>query len=99
MYYLYFVRIGWYSFSPPQFPRGTAPAPRCVSAPDRGRTAGRRRPAPRLPRPPVLLPLALGITWLSSMYFNAVLQLAVPNAAFPYGDRVFTSYLVYYLAG
>lgn len=47
----------------------------------------------------VLLPFALGLTWVSSMYFNAVLQLFVPGAAFPYGDRVFTTYLFYYLAG
>ena len=47
----------------------------------------------------VLLPFALGLTWVSSMYFNAVLQLFVPGAVFPYGDRVFTTYLFYYLAG
>lgn len=49
--------------------------------------------------PVFLLPMALGITWLSSMYFNSILQLFVPGAAFRYADRVFTSYLVYYLAG
>ena len=43
----------------------------------------------------MLLPFALGLTWVSSMYFNAVLQLFVPGAAFPYGDLVFTTYLIY----
>ena len=43
----------------------------------------------------MLLPFALGLTWVSSMYFNAVLQLFVPGAVFPYGDRVFTTYLFY----
>lgn len=49
--------------------------------------------------PAILLPFALGLTWLSSMYFNSVLQLFVPDASFPYADRVFPNYLVYYLAG
>lgn len=49
--------------------------------------------------PCVLLPFALGVTWLSSMYLNSILQLFVPEASFRYADRVFTSYLVYYLAG
>ena len=105
VYYLYFVRIGWYSFSPAQFLRETALGTLSAQfyflvalmqfillAPLFRRLA--RRYAPVL-----LLPLALGITWLSSMYFNTVLQLAIPDAAFPYGDRIFTSYLVYYLAG
>ena len=105
VYYLYFVRIGWYSFSPAQFLRETALGTLSAQfyflvalmqfillAPLFRRLARRYAPV-------VLLPLALGITWLSSMYFNAVLQLAVPDAAFPYGDRIFTSYLVYYLAG
>lgn len=49
--------------------------------------------------PTLLLPFALGITWLSSIYFNSILQLFLPGASFPYSDRVFTTYLVYYLAG
>lgn len=49
--------------------------------------------------PAVLLPFALGITWLSSLYLQAILAAAVPGLEFPYGDRVFLSYLVYYLAG
>ena len=105
VYYLFFVTIGWYTFSPAQFLRETALGTLSAQfyflvalmqfillAPLFRRLARRYAPV-------VLLPLALGITWLSSIYFNAVLQLAVPDAAFPYGDRVFTSYLVYYLAG
>lgn len=49
--------------------------------------------------PALLLPFALGLTWLSSIYFNSILQLFLPGASFPYADRIFTSYLVYYLAG
>lgn len=49
--------------------------------------------------PCFLLPVALGITWLSSLYFNELLQLFFPSASFAYADRIFTSYLVYYLAG
>ncbi len=49
--------------------------------------------------PVVLLPLALGITWLSSMYLPSILLLFNPDDWFPYGDRIFTSYLIYFLAG
>ena len=49
--------------------------------------------------PVVLLPFALGLTWLSSLYLQAILTSAVPGVTFPYGDRVFVSYLIYYLAG
>lgn len=49
--------------------------------------------------PVVLLPFALGLTWLSSLYLQAILTSAVPGVTFPYGDRVFLSYLIYYLAG
>lgn len=49
--------------------------------------------------PVVLLPFALGLTWLSSLYLQAILATAVPGLTFAYGDRVFLSYLVYYLAG
>lgn len=105
VYYLFFVAIGWYSFSPVQFLRETAlgslsaqfyflialiqfilltPLFRALS----------RRWAPAL-----LLPLALGITWLSSMYLPSILQLFAPDSSFPYSGLLFTSYLVYYLAG
>lgn len=49
--------------------------------------------------PAVLLPFALGLTWLSSLYLQDILTSAVPGVTFPYGDRVFLSYLIYYLAG
>lgn len=105
IYYLTFIRLGWYTFSPAQLVRETALGTLSAQfyflialmqfillAPLFRYLARRYAPA-------LLLPLALGITWLSSMYFNSVLQLFDPSAAFPYGDRIFTSYLVYYLAG
>lgn len=49
--------------------------------------------------PAILLPFALGLTWLSSLYLQSILSTAVPGVTFAYGDRVFLSYLVYYLAG
>lgn len=49
--------------------------------------------------PAILLPFALGLTWLSSLYLQSILATAVPGVTFAYGDRVFLSYLVYYLAG
>ena len=49
--------------------------------------------------PVLLLPFAVGIMWLSSMYFNGVLQVFLPEVTFQYSDRIFTSYLAYYLAG
>lgn len=49
--------------------------------------------------PMLLVPFSVGIMWLSSMYFNGVLQVFLPNASFLYADRVFTSYLAYYMAG
>lgn len=47
----------------------------------------------------LLVPFSVGLMWLSSIYFNTVLQLFLPGASFPYSDRIFTSYLAYYLAG
>ena len=49
--------------------------------------------------PVVLLPLAVIVTWISVKYFGSLLALAIPGLEFPYNDRVFTSYLAYYLAG
>ena len=49
--------------------------------------------------PMLLIPFSLGIMWLSSMYFNGVLQVFLPDVTFQYSDRIFTSYLAYYLAG
>ena len=105
VYYLFFVAVGWYSFSPAQFLKETALGTlsaqfyflvalvQFILLPPLFRWLTRRY------HPVLLLPLALGITWLSSIYFNSILQLFLPGSAFPYGDRIFTSYLVYYLAG
>lgn len=49
--------------------------------------------------PALLLPAAVLISLLSNMYFNDILNVFVPGAWFPYSDRIFSSYLVYYLAG
>lgn len=49
--------------------------------------------------PVILLPFALVLTLISSLSLQAVLQFIDPQITFRYGDRVFTSYLVYYLAG
>lgn len=47
----------------------------------------------------LLVPASMVITLLSTVYFNDVLRIFLPEASFPYSDRVFTTYLVYYLAG
>ena len=49
--------------------------------------------------PALSLPLALAVSWMSELYFEQFLQLFDPSASFAYGDRVFTTYLFYYLAG
>ena len=49
--------------------------------------------------PLLLVPFSVGIMWLSSMYFNGVLQVFLPGVTFQYSDRIFTSYLAYYMAG
>lgn len=49
--------------------------------------------------PAILLPFALGITWLSAMHLADLLEVLWPGLGFRYGDRVFTTYLFYYLAG
>ena len=49
--------------------------------------------------PMLLIPFSVGIMWLSSMYFNGVLQVFLPGVTFQYSDRIFTSYLAYYMAG
>ena len=49
--------------------------------------------------PVILLPIALGVTVLSGQYLNDMLHLLSPALNFAYGDRIFTTYLVYYLAG
>lgn len=50
--------------------------------------------------PLVLLPVALGVTWFSTQNLETLIPVLFPDAsAFFYGDRVFTTYLFYYLAG
>lgn len=49
--------------------------------------------------PALLLPFALGITWLSAFYLRPLLECFFPGLGFAYADRVFTTYLFYYLAG
>jgi len=49
--------------------------------------------------PALALPLALAVSWMSELYFEQFLQLFDPSVTFAYGDRVFTTYLFYYLAG
>ena len=49
--------------------------------------------------PVLLLPAALGITVLSGQYCSDILRLLSPTLIFPYSDRLFTTYLIYYLAG
>lgn len=49
--------------------------------------------------PIFIIPASILISLLSSMYLNDILQLFVPEASFPYSDRLFTTYLVYYLSG
>ena len=49
--------------------------------------------------PAILLPFALGLTWLSAMHLSDLLEIFWPGLGFRYGDRVFTTYLFYYLAG
>lgn len=45
------------------------------------------------------LPLALGITWASELYFADFVRIFLPESAFRFGDRMCTTYLFYYLAG
>ncbi len=49
--------------------------------------------------PVLLVPAGLAVTVLSGQYFNDVLHLFSPALNFAYSDRVFTTYLIYYLAG
>jgi len=47
----------------------------------------------------LLIPAALIVTLISTLYFNDVLHVFAPGVNFAYSDRIFTTYLVYYLAG
>lgn len=105
VYYLFFVTIGWYTFSPAQFIRETAlgtlssPFYFLVTLVQFILLAPLFQNLTRRYHPVLLIPLAMGLTWLSSMYFNSILQIFCPGGSFRYSDRIFTSYLIYYLAG
>lgn len=49
--------------------------------------------------PSLILPGAVILTLLGGPYFNEILGVLFPGAYFRYSDRIFTDYLVYYLAG
>ena len=49
--------------------------------------------------PLLLLPFALGITWTCARYFPDMIRLFWPQFSFRYTDRIFLTYLFYYLAG
>lgn len=105
VYYLYFIVIGWYTFDAGFFLKETARG--TLSTPFYFVIAlfqfillapvfqGLTRRFSHV----FLLPPAVLVSLLSSMYLGSILQLFRPELSFPYADRVFTSYLVYYLAG
>ena len=105
VYYLFFVTIGWYTFSPAQFLRETAlgtlssPFYFLVALAQFILLAPLFQWLARRYHPALLIPLAMGLTWLSSMHFNSILQIVLPGGSFRYSDRIFTSYLIYYLTG
>lgn len=49
--------------------------------------------------PLVLLLSTMVITWLSSQYLNNYVALVFPGSNFAHSDRIFTSYLVFFLGG
>jgi surface polysaccharide O-acyltransferase-like enzyme len=49
--------------------------------------------------PLLLLPMTLGLSWLSAQHLPQMLQLIWPDLSFRYADRVFLTYAFYYLAG
>jgi len=49
--------------------------------------------------PVLLIPAALIITQTCTLYYNNILQIFLPGAELHFNDRLFTTYLVYYLAG
>ena len=105
VYYMYFMRHGYFGFSLPDLIgyaiRGDLSAPfyfvvalaQFVVLVPLFRWLARRW------SPVILLPIALGVTVLSGQYLNDMLHLLSPALNFAYGDRIFTTYLVYYLAG
>ncbi len=57
-----------------------------------------KRIIPRVP-PVILIPFALCFSQLCENYLPALLSAAFPSLSLPYNDRLFTSYLVYFVAG
>lgn len=47
----------------------------------------------------VMLPLSIVVSWLSGRYLGAYLELVFPGLGFALNDRVFATYLCYFLAG
>ena len=105
VYYVYFMRHGYFPFSLPDLVgyavRGDLSSPfyfvialaQFVVLSPLFRWLGRRW------SPALLLPLAFGLTLMSGQYFNEVLQFLAPGQFFAYNDRLFTTFLIYYLAG
>lgn len=104
-YYAFYIIIGWYTFDLKFFLSQTAlgalvsPFYFAVTLAQFILLTPVFRALVRRYSPVITLPLSLGITWLSAVYLPSILQLFAPELAFPYSDRVFTTYLIYYLAG
>lgn len=104
-YYAFYIIIGWYTFDWKFFLGQTAlgalvsPFYFVVTLAQFILLAPVFRVLVKQYSPVITLPLSLGITWLSAVYLPSILQLFAPEFSFPYADRVFTSYLIYYLAG
>ena len=105
VYYVYFMRRGYFGFSLPDLVgyavRGDLSSPFyfIVALVQFVLLAPLFRWLARRWSPVILLPTAFGITLLSVQQLNEVLHLFSPALNFPYSDRIFTSYLFYYLAG
>lgn len=105
VYYIYFVRHSYFPFSLPDLigyaVRGDLSSPfyfvvalaQFVVLTPLFRWLSRRW------SPALLLPLGFGITLLSGQYFNDLLHAISPALTFLYNDRLFTTFLIYYLAG
>ena len=105
VYYVYFVSHGYFSFSLRDLAgymiRGDLSSPFyfVIALAQFVLLLPLFRWLPRRWSPSVLLPISLGITWLSALYCNEILGLLIPGAHFSYNDRLFTTYLVYYVGG
>ena len=49
--------------------------------------------------PVLILIFSMGISWISSLYFQDMLRIYDPDISFLYGDRIFLTYLFYFMAG